>query len=552
MIKTQIIPSEVSTTNVNNDPELRKLLIHCYLKTDLYAKTFYENRFSLDFAPLHQEIFDVIDAKTPEGLPLYQKIVIKAPRGIGKSSIAKTLAAKRLRYRDCHYLVYIGKTFDFACLQTENIKNGMLQNKKEKEVFGTVKMSKTSKEFSETFSKKSWITSHGGMVFPRGANQPVRGLLFDYDGFSYRPDCYIIDDLEDKKEIMNDEFRKELELWFFSDVVKSVPLPGVSMNWQIIYIDTLKHEDSLLQKLIDNPEWKALELTICEDDFISLAPEFISDADIQAELREAELNPLLLDVFYQERMGRSISTKNRTFKQKYFKKYSEHDNDFQRELYLGEIRTVILHDPAKTVNPQNADTAIAAIGVNVLRRKIYIREVAFGKWHPEEQYEVATNLIKKYGAILLGVEENSLHEFIIYPFQTYLSTHKVDIEWMNLKPRKGASRGTGKIEKIGGLISFYETGMILHEENLLKEKDAKAGDNILESQLLAYPRGKLVDVADVVSYIIQVLSNFFVYFDTLPADDIESAYQDEQDQEEENYLETIEDFPDDWRLAEGL
>ena len=84
---------------------------------------------------------------------------------------------------------------------------------------------------------------------------------------------------------------------------------------------------------------------------------------------------------------------------------------------MNEIQTCTLHDPAKvTVNPKNADTAIVSIGVNTKRRKIYIRDVAYGKMHPDEQYEAACKQIRKYDCELLGVEENSLHEFIEYPF----------------------------------------------------------------------------------------------------------------------------------------
>ena len=534
--------------SVNDNPELHKVLEQAYLKTDLYAKTFYQNRFSLAFTDLHQQIFDVVDAKKPDGTPFYQKIVIKAPRGIGKSSIAKTIVAKRIRYSDAHYVVYLGKTFDFAATQTENIKNGMLQNKLENGLFGSIKMKKTTDEFSDTFSKKAWMTASGCMVFPRGAEQPVRGLLFDYDGYSYRPDLYIADDLEDRLEILNPETRARMEGWFFSDVVKSVPLPGVSKNWQIIYIDTLKHSDSLLQKLLDNDEWKSVELSICDAEYNTFAPEFMSNEDIELELKEARDQPHLLDIFYQERMGLPISAENITFNKKYFQYYTEQSVDFQRELHLNEIQTCTLHDPAKvTVNPKNADTAIVSIGINTKRRKIYIRDIAYGKTHPEEQYAEAVRQIKKYKCELLGVEENSLHEFIEYPFKDYLKKEHVDVEWLNLKPRIGKTKGTGKIEKIKGLIPFYQSFMIYHEENLIRDPHLH-GNNVLEGQLLQFPLGKKVDVADIVSYIIQVLAEYFVYFDSSEVDDRDFEYMQSIEDEEEDYLATVDDLPDDWRI----
>ncbi len=520
--------------------ELQQLLAKLYVHTDLYGKILYPNRFSLPFSSLHKQIFDVIDAKNTDGTPKYQKIVIKAPRGIGKSTIAKTLADKRLRFRETRYLVYLGKTFDFSVQQTENIKNAMLQNKIANKLFGSIKAKQVSNVYSDTFTKKSWITSYGSMVFPRGAQQPVRGLLFDYGGYSYRPDLIIVDDLEDKSEVLNEEHRAKLKEWFFADVVKCVPLSGVSKNWQIVYIDTLKHADSLLQELLDNPEWKSVDLAICDENFHSYAPDFMSDADIQAELEEAKQRPALLDVFYQERMGIPVSTKNRSFSRNHFKYYSEGDPSFINEELNGEIRTVILHDPAKTTNPSSAETAIVAIGINTGRRKIYIREIINDFLHPNDQYDILLRMIKEYKAILLGVETQGLHEFIEYPIKNILIQNRINIEFMDLKPRRGKEKGAGKIQKIAGLIPLYRAGYIYHNEGHCQA---------LEDQLLSYPRGKLVDVADIVSYVVQVLDNYFVYFQTMSDTDVQlNEYDANFREEDELYMNEDEELDKSWMV----
>jgi len=525
-----------------NKEALQSILSNAYARTDIYAKTFFPDRFSLPFSDLHRQIFDVIDAKNPDGTPKYRKVVIKAPRGIGKTSIAKTLADKRIRYRDAKYIVYLGKTFDFAVQQTENIKNGMLQNKLANKLFGSIKAKNVGKEYSETFSKKAWITSSGTMVFPRGAQQPVRGLLFDFEGFSYRPNLIIVDDLEDKDEIANDEFRKKLKTWFFADVVKSTPLTGVSKDWQIIYIDTLKHADSLLQELLDNPEWKSVELAMCDENYHSLAPAFMSDQELQNELKEAENNPELMDVFYQERMGIPVSRKNRSFSEKMYRYYKETDAEFRKELLSGEIQTVILHDPAKTTNPTSAETAIVAVGINLYKKKIYLREVVHDFLHPDEQYKILIRMIREYRAIILGVETNSLHEFIEYPLKNALLQDGITIEFLELKPRRGTDKGLGKIQKISGLIPLYQAGIIYHNENYASD---------IEDQLNSFPRGKLVDVADVFSYIVQVLDTYFVYFyDSNKIDKALLEYDMEHMEEHSLYENEDVELSNDWMLMQ--
>ena len=97
----------------------------------------------------------------------------------------------------------------------------------------------------KVFSKKAWV-AYDSLIWPRGAGQQVRGVLFKND----RPGLIVIDDLEDPQSIENEEIRKAWYQWLYADVIKAVP--RLHKNWKIVYIDTLKHEDSVLQKLLDS------------------------------------------------------------------------------------------------------------------------------------------------------------------------------------------------------------------------------------------------------------------------------------------------------------
>ena len=104
--------------------------------------------------------------------------------------------------------------------------------------------------FDEVFSKKAWV-AFDTLVWPRGAGQQVRGVLFKND----RPGLIIIDDLEDPKYIENKDYRDNLYEWLYADVIKAVPRIGPqAKTYKIVYIDTLKHEDSVLQRLLESPE----------------------------------------------------------------------------------------------------------------------------------------------------------------------------------------------------------------------------------------------------------------------------------------------------------
>jgi hypothetical protein len=61
--------------------DIKDVLAECVNDTGVTGKTLFPERFYLPYSPLHQKVFDALDDDR------YQKIVIKAPRGMGKTSI---------------------------------------------------------------------------------------------------------------------------------------------------------------------------------------------------------------------------------------------------------------------------------------------------------------------------------------------------------------------------------------------------------------------------------------------------------------------------------
>ena len=295
------------------DQDIKQILSQCSISTRMTALTFFPERFSLPFAEdIHGKIFDLIDGDE-------QKVAIAAPRGWGKTSIvALALMARWILFRHTGFVVYINKSHDAASLQTENLRRELVVNREIKAFFGSFKhRDADSKDFDEVFSKKAWV-AYDTLVWPRGAGQQVRGVLFKND----RPGLIVIDDLEDPDSINNDEIRKGWYEWLYADVIKSVPRIGSNAkNWKIVYIDTLKHEDSVLQKLLDSPDWASVRLEACDDDFKSTAPDFMSDEDIMKEWNQHAAAGQT-DVFFRELRNLPISTKDSAFRSEYFHYYN--------------------------------------------------------------------------------------------------------------------------------------------------------------------------------------------------------------------------------------
>lgn len=495
-------------------PDLKDVLSLCYQRIGVFAKTLLPEAFNTPWSDLHQQILAAIDSP-------HQRVCIAAPRGLGKTSLARALVEKNILFREYEFVIYVSNSETIATMQTENIKRELLTNREIRRIFGNVQINSDDPELDESFSKQSWVAFGNTLVMPRGAGQQVRGLLYK----NYRPQLIIVDDLEKKEELENPENRRKLKEWFNSDLLKCVD--RYSNKWRVIYIDTLKHYDSLLQELLTSDEWYSMRLDLCDDNYVSQAPYLISTEELK---REAESHRAkgMLDVFYMEYRNLPISKEDATFRQEYFKYYEE------RELDAKRIENVIIVDPAKTANMHSADSAVVGIGIDYATNAIYIRDIVSGKFFPDDLYEEMFAMRRRLNAHVVGIEVTGLEEFIKQPITNeMLRRGPADaFEPIWLKARGGAPDGEkGKIKRIGSLSPYYRQGYVYHN----KSNCAK-----LESQLLSFPRSGLVDVADATAYVIELLELGGRYF-TAPDYDTKELENEYADLEYEPPL-------DDWRL----
>jgi hypothetical protein len=309
----------------------------------------------------------------------------------------------------------------------------------------------------------------------------------------------------------------------------------MAKKWKIVYIDTLKHEDSVLQKLLESPEWDSIRLEACDDDFKSTAPNFMSDEDIMKEWNQ-HVDAGQTDVFFRELRNLPISTKDSSFQQSYFHYYNlppdRKGSDTDLKLYDSDIQqnqnieTVILLDPAKTVKIHSAESAILGIGIDLSSAKIFIRDAISEKMYPDEIYEAMFGMAQMLGAKVIGVEETSLNEFIKQPIKNIMFQRGTFYELVWLKARGGMKKEL----RIKELVPYYRGGYIYHNA-------ACATIKRLEQQLLMFPRSRLWDLMDCEAYIIEMLELGERYFS--PKDnpqDLESEYK------ELNYEKSVEDW----------
>lgn len=495
------------------DSAIADILAECYVDDMKFAKTFFPESFNGPFTDLHTQIFELIQSDAPY-------VCIAAPRGIGKTTISRTKAAKNILYRDSFFIPYVSKSHDSALLQTENLKRDLTSNNEINKIFGPVKTKLPGEEFQESFSKKSWV-GYETLVMPRGAQQQIRGLVYN----NHRPDLFIIDDLEDDEQIDSTDYRSQIKVWFHSVLLKAIS--RYHHNWRIIYIDTLKHEDSLLQELLDSKRWESIRLELCDDDCNSYVPEIMSTEELKEEYDYHEQNGML-DVFYREYRNLPVAGKDAVFQKEYFRYYDPLDIAGNRA-----IEFMVIVDPAKTVKLHSADSAIVGIGVDTTKNAIYVHDIDAGKFYPDDLYDRAFSMCARLGAHVLAVEETSLNEFIKQPIKNELVKRRAPVELIWLKARAGEKDEKGKDKRIASLAPYYRSRSVFHNPAVC---------GILETQLLSFPRAKRKDVMDATAYVVELLDMGDRYFE---------PPEIEPDEEEEDLYEGLEyDEPlAGWRVA---
>lgn len=94
------------------------------------------------------------------------------------------------------------------------------------------------------------ITANGAKVQVAGSGKKLRGLRHG----PYRPDLCVLDDIENDEQVRNPEQRDKLQSWLTKTVL---PLGGAGAKFDVVYIGTILHYDSVLSRTLANTMWRS-------------------------------------------------------------------------------------------------------------------------------------------------------------------------------------------------------------------------------------------------------------------------------------------------------
>lgn len=92
------------------------------------------------------------------------------------------------------------------------------------------------------------VTANDVKVQVAGSGKKLRGLRHG----PYRPDFAVLDDIENDEQVRNPDQRDKLESWLKKTIL---PLGGPGAKFDVVYIGTILHYDSVLNRVLNNKLW---------------------------------------------------------------------------------------------------------------------------------------------------------------------------------------------------------------------------------------------------------------------------------------------------------
>ena len=450
------------------ESEIRETMLRRFKKDRAAAHEYlFPHRHKEATPAFHKEIIGLINSDAP-------LVALMAFRGGAKSTLAEEDALLKALFKEEEFILIVGNSWSSACERLSPIKRELETNDALIELFGDQK--------SSPWAADEIVLANGVKIQAIGARQSMRGVKHN----DARPTYAMIDDLEDEENVATEEARRKTERWLTGTLRPALnPKTG-----KIRFIGTPLHPKALIQRKYDDPEWKAKKFPVIyldEETGEEKAtwPDRFSLEWVK-KLRNDYLNSGNAIEFEQEYMCRAEDAAGKPFQASMLRVQAPPQHYLPIEIIV---------DPARTVNTaKSARTGYVA--ASWFGNKLIVHE-AMGAFHrPDEIVNTIFEWNKKFKPVHIGVESNSLEEFIMQPLRAKSLETGVSLPLVDLRAPNN------KIEFIKGLQPFYMSGNVTHAKPLPD----------LESELLQFPTGR-VDVVNALAYLLRMRAGRTVYED---------------------------------------
>lgn len=405
-----------------------------------------------------------------------KQVATSAPRGHAKStSQTHTLGLAFMLFRVRDFCMIVSDTESQAVAFLRDISAEIQENERLRAAFGVKGFIKDAEAEMEV----EFLDGTQFKMVAKGGDQKVRGTKWR----NKRPNLILIDDLENDESVMNPERRKKLKDWFFKALI-----PCGAKNCLIRAVGTILHFDSLLENIMDDPEWVSKRYAAHKswDDFTEILwPEQFDETRLRT-IRQQFINTRMPDGYTQEYLSTPLSNENSYFKREWFSDFTYSDYDAPKEYYVGVDFAIS--------KKQTADrTVIAVVGVN--RYGVtFVEHVRKGRWDSKEIVDNLFEVSEQFDVQVWYMEKGAIQKSI----GPFLSDEMVKRNnYLNVVEMLPATDKEMRAKPIQGRM---------RNGGLRFDKSADWYDDF-EMEMLRFPRGAHDDQVDALSLIGQNLHN---------------------------------------------
>jgi len=351
--------------------------------TELFLITQYDNPKPIP--DLHDELWEECCSDDPW-------VADAAPREHAKSTAvthAFTLCAVLFRARD--HVLLVSDTEKQACDFLGDIKAELLENENLKEQFGIKKFIKdTESEIIVQFDDGERFR-----IIVKGSEQKVRGIKWR----NKRPNLIMVDDFENDESVMNPDRREKSRNWF-----QKALIPCGSDNCIVRVVGTILHLDSMLNRLMDNPEWRTKKFAAHGRDFSDILwPEKFPEWRLR-KIRSAFDAEGNLDGYNQEYLNNPIAEGNTYFRPQDF--IAMDDPDYEtHKVHVASADMAIAEN-------ERADYTVMMVGGIDVKGVIHILDVRRDRIGSKEIIDEMISIGKRYNPDPFIVETEKIDKAI--------------------------------------------------------------------------------------------------------------------------------------------
>lgn len=418
----------------------------------------FRHRHPQESAPAHKAIVRLIHSPHP-------RISIEGFRGIGKSTLLEEAATIRACYGEFRNMVIVGASYTRAVDRLAAIKREFEINPFIPELFGDMR--------GPTWQEGKIVFPDGSCIQALGRDQSMAGIKH----FDWRPDAALVDDLEDPNEVRSDPEREETWDWFHETFLPALADP---VNSWVRVLGTRRGKGSLPERLEAAAGWRVDKFPVEYPDPESGArtptwPAFwpLDKIDALAQMYRGKM-----DVYAQEYLCQATSARHQDFQSTMIKLVPRTRT---WEATYGFI------DPASSVNRGSATTGWAVW--SWVRNRLIVWGAGADRLLPDQVVALAYRLITDFNLTWLGVERDSLNQFLMQPLRQEQLRRGLGV--VPIKPVAAitGTKGGGKNAFIRGLQPFFAAGEV---------EFAQACPELVE-QLLSFPYGP-IDAPNALAY----------------------------------------------------